>query len=37
MRPTGACTFWARTARITSDGARPTLVSRDVSNQIRIE
>ena len=37
MRPTGACTLWARIAAITSEGARLRLVSRCVSNQIRIE
>ena len=37
MRPTGACTLWARMAAITSDGARLRLVRRCVSNQIRIE
>jgi hypothetical protein len=37
MRPTGACTFCAWMALTTSDGDRLRLVSRWVSNQIRIE
>jgi hypothetical protein len=37
MRPTGACTFCDWIACTTSDGARFRLVSRWVSNQMRIE
>lgn len=37
IRPTGACTLCAWIALITSDGAKLRLVSRCVSNQIRIE
>ncbi len=37
MRPTGACTFCARMASMMSDGARFRLISRLISNQMRIE
>ena len=37
MRPTGACTFCAWIAAITSDGVNPRLSRRCVSNQMRIE
>ena len=37
MRPTGACTFCCWIAAMMSDGARFRLISRFMSNQMRIE